>query len=95
MATEKEEKLYQDRLKKLEALRKLGMDPFPVKGERTHTVAEVLAESSEDKVLFKRIGLPSSFASMIGDQNYLRSAYGLSKEAISNSIKSFLGTVRK
>lgn len=44
MATEKEEKLYQDRLKKLEALKKLGIDPFPTKGERTHTVAEVLAD---------------------------------------------------
>src|SRR3989344_5690102 len=42
--TEKEEKLYQDRLKKLENLRKSGIDPFPAKGERTHTVAEVLAD---------------------------------------------------
>lgn len=42
--TEKEEKLYQDRLKKLENLKKAGIDPYPAKGERTHTVAEALAE---------------------------------------------------
>src|SRR3989344_6635420 len=42
--TEKEQKLYQDRLKKLENLRAAGIDPFPAKGERSHTVAEALAE---------------------------------------------------
>ncbi len=42
--TEKEEKLYHDRLKKLEKIRKAGLDPFPAKGERTHTVGEVLED---------------------------------------------------
>jgi transketolase len=58
-------------------------------------VAEILAESTEEKVLFKRIGLPSVFSAYVGDQQYLRAAYGLSKEGILESIKSFLGVVRK
>ncbi len=58
-------------------------------------VAEILAESAEEKVLFKRIGLPSVFSAYVGDQQYLRAAYGLSKEGIVESIKSFLGMVRK
>ena len=52
MATEKEEKLYQDRLKKLENLKKAGLDPYPAKGERTDTVAEALAQ-------FKKLTSPS------------------------------------
>ena len=42
--SEKEEQLYKDRLWKLEDLQKLGHDPFPAKGERTHTVAEILVD---------------------------------------------------
>lgn len=57
-------------------------------------VAEVLAES-EEKVLFKRLGLPSAFADQVGDQQYLRAAYGLSREGVVESIKSLLIGVRK
>lgn len=42
--TAKEERLYQDRLKKLAGLRKLGIDPYPSKSFRTHTVAEALEQ---------------------------------------------------
>ena len=42
--TEKEEKLYQDRLKKLETLKKAGIDPYPAEAARDHSVAEVLAD---------------------------------------------------
>src|SRR3989344_1131832 len=70
MATEKEEKLYQDRLKKLEALRKLGMDPFPVKGERTHTVAEVLAD-------FGKLSKGGKNISVVGRIKALRAHGGL------------------
>lgn len=40
--TEKEEHLYQDRLKKLKTLVKEGIDPYPAKCSRTHTIARVL-----------------------------------------------------
>ena len=61
MATEKEEQLYKDRLSKLENLKKAGIDPFPAKGQRTHTVAEVLegfaklSKSKKDIILTGRI----------------------------------------
>lgn len=40
--SQKEEQLYNDRLKKLEALRAAGIDPYPAKSHRSHTIAEVI-----------------------------------------------------
>ncbi len=40
--TEKQEQLYRDRLKKLEVLRKSGIDPYPATSKRTHTIDEAL-----------------------------------------------------
>jgi len=42
--TEKEEQLYNDRLKKLNELAKLGVDPYPAKANRTHLVADALRD---------------------------------------------------
>lgn len=53
-------------------------------------VAEVLAEAHEARVLFKRLGLPSTFASEAGDQDYLRTLYGLSEEEIIKAVKGLL-----
>ena len=36
-----------ERLRKLETLRELGVDPYPAKSERTHMCAEVLAHYDE------------------------------------------------
>ena len=36
-----------ERLRKLETLRQLGVEPYPAKSERTHTCAEVLSEYDE------------------------------------------------
>lgn len=44
--TEKEQQLYQDRLKKLQGLRAAGIDPYPAKSQRTHTVGEALENFS-------------------------------------------------
>ena len=57
MATEKEEKLYQDRLKKLEKLKAAGVDPYPAKGERTQTVAEALTDFAKLSKGKKKIAL--------------------------------------
>ena len=57
MATEKEQKLYQDRLKKLENLKKLGVDPYPAKGERTHAVSEILENFSKLEKAKKSVAL--------------------------------------
>ena len=36
-----------ERLRKLEALRQLGVDPYPAKSARTHACAEVLEKYDE------------------------------------------------
>jgi transketolase len=51
-------------------------------------VAEVLAESSEHPVPFRRIGLPSAFSPQVGSQEYLRARNGLSAESIVSVIQS-------
>lgn len=56
-------------------------------------VAEVLAESGELRVPFKRLGLPSAFSSKVGDQEYLRATHGLSEDGILNSLKPILDLI--
>jgi transketolase len=58
-------------------------------------VAEVLAESGELRVPFKRLGLPSAFCSQVGTQEYLQSVYGLSVEGILHSLKPILDLLRQ
>ena len=48
-------------------------------------VAEVLAENRAN-VIFKRIGVPDRFTKVIGSQEYMRRANGLSVEQIVNTI---------
>jgi transketolase C-terminal domain/subunit len=51
-------------------------------------VAEILAESAEHEVLFKRFALPSAFACKAGIQEYLRAQSGLDVESLSNAINA-------
>lgn len=53
-------------------------------------VAEVLAESGELHVPFRRVGLPPMFSSRVGNQEFLRAASGLSEEGILKSLKQLL-----
>lgn len=55
-------------------------------------VAEVLAEFDECKVRFRRVGLPSQFSPIIGTQDYLREALGLSPRAIAECAQRILKT---
>ncbi len=57
-------------------------------------VAEVLAESCDARVPFKRLGLPPSFSSLVGDQEYLRAAHGLSEADIMKSLKPILDLIQ-
>lgn len=45
--TEKERQLYEERVKKLEALRQNGTDPYPAETSRTHSLAEALEQFAE------------------------------------------------
>jgi transketolase len=50
-------------------------------------VAEVLAEAEADQIAFKRIGLPPSFSSHIGSQEYLQAQHGLTEECVLKSLE--------
>jgi len=57
-------------------------------------VAELLAESSEVQVPFKRFGLPSAFMSIAGAQTYLLAQHGLSADSIASAIRSIVEKAR-
>ncbi len=49
-------------------------------------VSEVLAELPAPRARLKRLGLNDCFSSLVGDQDYLRDAYGLSVDGIANTV---------
>ncbi len=53
-------------------------------------VADVLVERNDGRVRFRRLGIPSVFASPVGSQEYLRQQYGLSVEGILRAIEESL-----
>jgi len=71
------------------------IEEHSITGGLGSAVAEVLAESGERRVPFKRLGLPSAFSSEVGDQNYLRSVHGLSEDGIMKSLKSIIELISK
>lgn len=73
----------------------LTLEEHSIIGGLGGAVAEVLAESGELRIPFKRLAIPSTFSSYIGDQDYLRAAYGLSKDGIITSIKPIIEHIRK
>lgn len=50
-------------------------------------VAEVLAESGNSHITFKRIGIKDEFCRQVGSQEYLRAIYGLSIDGIVDAIE--------
>lgn len=57
-------------------------------------VAEVLADSGETRISFKRLGVASAFANVVGSQEFLREQNGLSTQAILQAVEPLLATVR-
>ncbi len=62
------------------------LEEHSVVGGLGSAVAEVLAESGELRVPFRRLGLPDKFSSHVGTQEYLRGMYGLSLEGVVESL---------
>lgn len=50
-------------------------------------VAEVLAQMPQPKAKLKMIGLQDRFSSIVGDQEYLRSIYGMSIDSIVSAVQ--------
>ena len=53
-------------------------------------VAEVLAETNDRKAVLLRVGLNDMYASIVGNQSYLRDQYGLSAKKIVEKIEGKL-----
>jgi transketolase len=70
------------------------LEEHSVIGGLGSAVAEVLAESSNYSVLFKRFGVPSSFSSITGSQEYLRTHYHLSADTLADAIGVQMEKVR-
>ena len=50
-------------------------------------VAEVLSESGEIAIPFKRLGIGDSFTTRVGSQEFLREKHGLSVEGVLRSVE--------
>ncbi len=57
-------------------------------------VAEVLMEADVRPHIFKRIGLHDMFATLVGDQQYLRAQYGIDTTGVLQTITSVLRGVK-
>jgi len=66
------------------------VEEHSVVGGLGSAVAELLAESDVPAVKFKRIGLKGTFSSATGDQEYLRSVYGLDAAGILRTVEETL-----
>jgi transketolase len=70
------------------------LEEHSVIGGLGSAVAEVLAESGEKRVAFKRLGVPSVFSSAIGSQEFLREHHGLSVPGVLRAVEGLLRGIR-
>ena len=66
------------------------LEEHSIVGGLGSAVAEVLAETTDVRVRFKRLGLPPAFSPHIGAQDYLLECHGLTPEAIAGTVRTLL-----
>ena len=71
------------------------VEEHTVDGGLGGTVAENLLESGAVPSYFHRIGLRSGFSSIVGSQKYLRTRYGIDRDAIVAKVKASLTTRKR
>ncbi|MGH7303310.1 MAG: transketolase C-terminal domain-containing protein, partial [Candidatus Rokuibacteriota bacterium] len=69
------------------------LEEHSVIGGLGSAVAEALAESGVGPVVFKRLGLPASFASEAGSREHLLAVHGLSEDGIMRTLKPILDLI--
>jgi transketolase len=78
----------------LNAARETGciatLEEHSVNGGLGSAVAELLAETMEVKVPFKRLGMPPIFSPHIGSQEYMLQQHGLDEKAVADSLLALL-----
>lgn len=82
-----DEKLIKDCARETKAI--FTLEEHSIIGGLGSAVAEVLAEDG-NKVTFRRLGVPDRFTKVMGTQEYMRRANGLSVEQIVEAIESVL-----
>ena len=82
----------------LAAARQTGLvvtlEEHSVIGGLGSAVAEVMAEANIPGVRLRRLGVPSAFGKVVGDQQYLRTLYGLDADSVAARVLPELGTKR-
>lgn len=68
----------------------ITIEEHSVIGGLGSAVAEVIAESCDSNIVFKRMGIDDSFCSQVGSQEYLRRIYSLSIEGIVKAVQSLV-----
>ena len=76
-----------ERLRKLETLRQLGVEPYPAKSERTHTCAEVL--SKYDELAGKEVVVAGRVASILVNWRLLNYAINLAMCSFTCSVMTW------
>lgn len=71
------------------------LEEHSIVGGLGSAVAEVLAESDDLRVPFRRLGLPAQLSSHVGTQDYLRGVYGLSLEGVVESLLNIVRLIRR
>jgi transketolase len=68
----------------------LTLEEHSVIGGLGSAVAELLAESGEERIAFRRLGVSSEFSKAIGSQDFLREHYGLSVGGVLRTVEGLL-----
>jgi transketolase len=68
----------------------MSIEEHSIIGGLGSAVAEVLAESSNSHIAFKRMGIRDAFCTQVGSQEHLREINGLSVEGIVKAVESLM-----
>ncbi len=66
------------------------LEEHHITGGLGSAVAEIISESDQKNIYFKRLGLPDIFVRAVGSQEYLRAFYGLTPDKIAQKIISLI-----
>jgi transketolase len=65
----------------------ITLEEHSIIGGLGSAVAEVLSESGEITIPFKRLGIGTSFTTEVGSQEFLREKHGLSVDGVLRSVE--------
>jgi transketolase len=71
------------------------LEEHSIVGGLGSAVAEVLAEQTELRVVFKRLGVPNEFSPHIGAQQYMLARHHLDPDAIAGTVKAVVLSRRR